>query len=803
MTQPHNVPPPRIGLRKKTESSLKSRLRRLRQYVDPGQWSLKSRFLYITAALLVLGNVVLIIFFYHTQHIHVRQLGRDHLSLLGNWLDSAIERQQAILSAQAAALASIPEIQDSVATADAPRLKRVALPYLDRLRAASNSGAYHFEFSLADGTPFLVTDSSEVLTHAQTPAPEPEGFTSLGVSAGRNGMAIRATAVIISAQRVAGHLTVSVDLGAVIRTLHLPREDAVLLLLRDTTKPGWNVVQHFGDAVLNPAKAIQTAEEGVMQHGSVHASFIALADDQGQVLGGLVLGHDTGLQIQILWSRLAQFMLVFGAGATLVWVFLFLNVKRVETFFTRLKKILISSHSNYFSERFETEHVYCLDILHCHNDECPVHQDPSLVCYLETGSEAISPRWRDTCIYLNTYEKCCKCPVYATRRGDEMTEISNVVNTMMRFNGNFLNRVGHLLAYVLGYQERTGKVPSLDDISDQLEQMAQLTVFGHDLHGVVAKKEVYEQLTHIFGQRFGLNRVVLFEMDHDNGRLPVVLDSVPGAPLCKDEILTNPKTCRCKRMAEEVISFDNPKLCLHFNADLNRDVRCCLPIVMSGQVGAVLSFLAPKPGWETMRHLVPIMRKYLEVAAPVLNSLRLLDITREQSLRDPLTQCNNRRFLDEFIARYEALANRDKQCTGFLMVDLDFFKQVNDKYGHQAGDAVLQQVGRILQASMRNSDLLIRYGGEEFLILLMNIQPGFLVPIAEKIREAVERHEFSLPDGVLIKKTVSIGTSEHPTDADVFYKAIKFADVALYEAKRRGRNQVVSFIPELWDKDEY
>gem|GEM_PF-145879 len=317
------------------------------------------------------------------------------------------------------------------------------------------------------------------------------------------------------------------------------------------------------------------------------------------------------------------------------------------------------------------------------------------------------------------------------------------------------------------------------------------------------KEEVYAQLTHILLQRFGLNRVVIFEMDHDSSSLLVVLDSVPDSPLCKDEVLTNPETCRCKRMAEEVTSFDNPKLCLHFNADLDLDVRCCLPIVMSGQVRAVLSFLAPKSKWEKLRPMVPIIRKYLEVAAPVLNSLRLLDITREQSLRDPLTLCNNRRFLDEFIARYEALAKREAQCTGFLMVDLDFFKQVNDKYGHQAGDAVLRQVGRILQTTVRKSDLLIRYGGEEFLVLLINIQSDTLTTIAEKIREAVELHEFILPDGVLIKKTVSIGTSEYPADADVFYKAIKFADVALYEAKRRGRNQVASFTPELWDKDEY
>jgi len=198
-----------------------------------------------------------------------------------------------------------------------------------------------------------------------------------------------------------------------------------------------------------------------------------------------------------------------------------------------------------------------------------------------------------------------------------------------------------------------------------------------------------------------------------------------------------------------------------------------------------------------------ILRRYLDVAAPVLSSMRLLHLTKEQAVRDPLTHCHNRRFLDEYIKQYEVLSQRHEKKVGFLMIDLDFFKQVNDQYGHQTGDSVLLEIANLIRESIRRSDLLIRYGGEEFLVLLLEIDSETTHVVAEKVRIAVEQHQFELPGGIAIHKTVSIGISEYPQDAEMFYKAIKYADVALYEAKQAGRNRVVRFEPSMWTKEEY
>lgn len=793
------------------QKSLFSRNEILLQYLDPSRWSLKGRFFYLSGALLLLGNIVLIFFFYFTQQNNVRQLAADRLSMLGVLLENEVEQQQMALSGQAMALATIPEVHESMAAGDLERLKRVVLPYLDRIRSATGISSHHFQFRLTDGRPFFLTDTSALADGGAAAEPRETGQSFVeshyrGIAPGRFGLDLRASAPILDGQRHVGDLAALSSLPEILYSLRLPRENGVTVLTHNLVAPGgtgWTVIKQFGTESLTAEEAVRVAEGRISTLGNQYFAFVPFVEAQGRLLGGLVLSYDAALQRQIMWSKTSQFILFYSAGAIMVWIFLFINVARIERFLARLKKILISSHSNYFSERFESDHVHCLDILRCKNEECPVYQNPSLVCYLETGSEAIAPKWRDTCTYLNKYEKCNNCPVYSMRKGDEVTEMRNVVNTMMRLWGDFLSRVGHLLAYVLPSQEWAEQAPSLDEISDRLEQMAKLTFFSHDIQGVIDKEEVYQQLSHVFEKYFDMTRFVLFEVDHDRHQTLIALDTLDNEPLCKNTVLINPNDCRAKRVAENVMSFHNPKLCPHFNANLDKDVRCCLPIVMAGQVGAIFSFLASKHDWEKVRIQVPAVLKYLNETAPVLSSLRLLNITKEQTLRDPLTLCNNRRFLDEFIVKYEPLVVREQKRTGFLMVDMDYFKQVNDKYGHQAGDVVLQQIGKILLESIRKSDLLIRYGGEEFLILLQNVQHTPLEQIAEKIRSAVEQHKFALPDGVQIDKTVSIGVSEHPADADVFYKAIKFADVALYEAKRRGRNQVVRFTPEMWTEENY
>jgi diguanylate cyclase (GGDEF)-like protein len=200
---------------------------------------------------------------------------------------------------------------------------------------------------------------------------------------------------------------------------------------------------------------------------------------------------------------------------------------------------------------------------------------------------------------------------------------------------------------------------------------------------------------------------------------------------------------------------------------------------------------------------VPFVNVYLRETAPVLETKRLMESLRDSTLRDPMTGLNNRRFLEEYVETLVASVQRKRTSAAILMLDLDYFKMVNDTYGHDAGDAVLKALSTVLKQSVRASDLVIRYGGEEFLIILIDSGGEAAEHVAENIRAAVEELKVQVA-GIVIQKTISIGISDFPTDSETFWQAVKFADVALYQAKETGRNRVIRFTPAMWsDPKEY
>ena len=168
-----------------------------------------------------------------------------------------------------------------------------------------------------------------------------------------------------------------------------------------------------------------------------------------------------------------------------------------------------------------------------------------------------------------------------------------------------------------------------------------------------------------------------------------------------------------------------------------------------------------------------------------------------------MTDLYNRRFLESYTDTLVASTMRRKSMVGILMCDMDFFKEVNDTYGHETGDVVLIKTAEVLKSCVRASDMVIRYGGEEFIVLLIDVKnKQEILDLAERIRKTMEATTINVPDGTL-KKTLSIGASEFPGDSSGFWEAIKYADVALYRAKNEGRNRVVGFEPEMWKEDKY
>lgn len=163
----------------------------------------------------------------------------------------------------------------------------------------------------------------------------------------------------------------------------------------------------------------------------------------------------------------------------------------------------------------------------------------------------------------------------------------------------------------------------------------------------------------------------------------------------------------------------------------------------------------------------------------------------EQARNDYLTGLPNRRFFIERAAVELYRANRHRQPLSVMMLDIDYFKKVNDTYGHQAGDEVLKSLAHIILATCRQFDIVGRLGGEEFAVLMPATSLEQAVEVAERIRLAVEHHAVALPQGGLpIKFTVSIGVSRLMLETDNIDLILHSADDALYSAKNSGRNKV-------------
>ena len=179
------------------------------------------------------------------------------------------------------------------------------------------------------------------------------------------------------------------------------------------------------------------------------------------------------------------------------------------------------------------------------------------------------------------------------------------------------------------------------------------------------------------------------------------------------------------------------------------------------------------------------------VAARTQELAAAYESIEQASLTDPLTGLRNRRFLEQSIGADLELAFRGHGDLVVLLVDLDYFKSVNDTYGHAAGDAVLVELAGLLQHSFRASDYVVRWGGEEFLIVVRFVDRASAGELAEKLRAAVAAHSFVLPDTTTLERTCSIGFAAWPSGNDTFEQIVDRADAALYAAKRGGRNACV------------
>lgn len=254
-----------------------------------------------------------------------------------------------------------------------------------------------------------------------------------------------------------------------------------------------------------------------------------------------------------------------------------------------------------------------------------------------------------------------------------------------------------------------------------------------------------------------------------------------------------------RRGRQHLVDANHPGLlCGHISGPEDGQYLCA-PLTINGEVIGILHLnhvVAPDPDRENMEqalyteHKAQLVTMIAEHIALALSNLKLKETLRQQSIRDALTGLYNRRYMEETLERELSRAARETLPVGVMMFDIDHFKNFNDLEGHDAGDELLRELGVMLNKSIRGSDIVCRYGGEEFLVVLPGATKENTRLRAEELRLAAKGLLVYHLGKPLAKCTISIGVAAYPEDEISVERLLKAADQALYRAKNEGRDRV-------------
>jgi len=793
------------------------------------KWQVKEYFIYSTLFIFIPGICLTLYLFNKILMTHYINSDIKHgFHAINTIINEVINEKLNMLVLEASSVGASPEIAQDVANNDQEALEKQITRLIDYVRLTTGNYDISLQFYNDKGSYLLRTWNyqkfgNNVSQKRQIPLvinQEHKIIKGIEVSP-VIGLGLHAAVPIRYDNRWVGAVEAILPLQIVFKSLPLPGNWSCYLLIskelyknnlmtniyqiRDQLihyKGGINLTKYEilikrGSASLKPYM-VSSLNSISFKNKMFYKTYI-LTDFSGKPVAKYVLIYNGNefftkkdmILILFAASFLLGLFILIGAG--------YYFAHKMARFFIELKETVKNIAQGDFSKRISSNKVNCWEYLGCDNKSCIVYGNKYYLCYLAVGSNALFPEYRKHCKFLkeNKFDTCKDCPVYWKNCRNEIIEATNWFNCFVNIFSKFFTCSFEQLTEIFGslsFQRR----PTLKAIQETMEQLLNASRFRKYIEGVHTQDEIYQQLAFVFHKIFNRENFIIFEVNNSENRMEIKYHhtSLDIKPVM-NELFVNPELCRAKRNAEMVDSKNNPLLCPYNNLDTSKFFHYCIPVVMGGRIGMVVKFYDNIEKYEEFKKQLPFIKKYLEEAAPILESQRLFQITRMQSLKDPLTNCYNRRFLEEYIVKYEHLAKRQGNIVGILMLDIDHFKMVNDTYGHQAGDSILQKFASVVRDSIRASDLVFRYGGEEFVVLLPEIKNGAGINVAEKIRANVESTHIKIDSGVIVHITVSIGVAEFPQDAKSLKEAIKFADLALYKAKKSGRNKVCRFDPSM------
>ena len=331
----------------------------------------------------------------------------------------------------------------------------------------------------------------------------------------------------------------------------------------------------------------------------------------------------------------------------------------------------------------------------------------------------------------------------------------------------------------------------LEQVNLRNQQISLLNDLGHRLHEAKTLSDILdavETIRHQADALYPMNTGSLYLFDEDTQMYQRTL--VWGDVSTQPESIHWKDCCAC----DEGIRYDyNTEAeigcCDHFQDAIAPMHFCCTLVAQEQKVG-IFSITGQQPFTESGQRT---FQATADLIALAVANLKLRESLTKQALHDPLTGLHNRRFLEVELERERHRAKRNDSPFSILAIDIDHFKRINDRYGHDVGDMVLKAFGALLQNSFRKQDIVCRYGGEEFLVVMPDSTLEDSRARAEALSKAVRQLRIPVKgqEAELEMISVSIGVSSFPKHGTESRDLIRNADLALYRAKDLGRNRIV------------
>jgi len=396
---------------------------------------------------------------------------------------------------------------------------------------------------------------------------------------------------------------------------------------------------------------------------------------------------------------------------------------------------------------------------------------------------------------LDGYEICRRLKKNEKTRGIKVVFASAMRKTKDKIEGLDIG-ADDFITKPFNIPELLAKLRVHFRVMDYHRKFEKLVSFAHNIN-VLDIDTMAQAIKNELGELITADRFSVFTTDKDGGHFRLIAhnheeNEMDGLEMDFDK---SPLMAEALRSMEEVSESDFPGS--RFAADVKRDkytddYALCLPLQAGSELLGVLNINGNSNGFFDNLEF-NFVALIAEILSASLKNLRQLELLRHLAITDGLTSLLNHRVFHERLSSEFDRSKRFKQPLSLMMADIDYFKKVNDTYGHPVGDQILKAIAGKLKAHLRTVDVVARYGGEEYAMLLPQTDANLARAVAERIRKDIESESFTTDKGKL-KVTVSLGICDTTVNNfDSGAQLLSKADEALYEAKNGGRNQTVIY----------